>query len=197
MTVPGADPIERHPIIGVMGSHDETHRDRAREVGDWIGRQGYHLLTGGGGGVMGAVTAAFVSVPQRRGVALAIVPAVTGDPQCRPLPGYPNQSVEIPIYTHLDPGVAGDESTSRNHINVLTSTVVIVLPGGNGTASEARLAVRYGKPCVAYLRSHDELPGCPPEIEVAPDLARVTAYVEAQLERARPVSEAVVARPRV
>jgi predicted Rossmann-fold nucleotide-binding protein len=39
---------------------------------------------------------------------------------------------------------------SRNHINVLSSAAVIALPGGYGTAAEVDLAVRYGKPIVAY-----------------------------------------------
>ena len=38
---------------------------------------------------------------------------------------------------------------SRNHINILTSDLVILLPGGEGTASEAELAVRYNKSVIA------------------------------------------------
>ena len=92
--------------------------------------------------------------------------------------------MEIPIYTHLDRGgPRGDEATSRNHINVLTSTVVIVLPGGEGTASEARLAVRYGKPCIGYLRSPDEVPGLPPGILIESDFSRVARFIEGILWR--------------
>ena len=177
--------IDRRPIIGVMGSHTDTHTERAREIGVWIAQQGYHLLTGGGDGVMGAVTKAFVETRRRSGVALGVVPAVTADPLSPPVPGYPNRWVEIPICSHLDRGgPMGDDPMSRNHINVLTSTVVILLPGGSGTASEARLAVRYGRPCVGYLRSPDELPGCPPEVPVERDFARVAAYVAAHVARA-------------
>lgn len=167
----------RRPIVGVMGSHAAAHAERARRVGAWVARQGYHLLTGAGGGVMAAVTEAFVAVPDRPGLALGVVPSAPERPGT-PLPGYPNRWVEIPIRAHLDSGgPAGDEPTSRNHVNVLTSTVVILLPGGTGTASEARLAVRYGRPCVAYLRSAAELPGLPGGIPIEAGFAGVAAYV--------------------
>ena len=167
----------RRPIVGVMGSHADAHAGRARQLGEWVARQGYHLLTGAGGGVMAAVTEAFAAVPDRPGLALGVVPSVPGRPGT-PLPGYPNPWVEIPIRAHLDSGgPAGDEPTSRNHVNILTSTVVVLLPGGTGTASEARLALRYGRPCVAYLRSPAELPGLPAGIPIEPDFARVAAYV--------------------
>lgn len=174
---PGIIRPGRRPIVGVMGSHDAAHAERARRVGEWVARQGYHLLTGAGGGVMAAVTEAFVAVPHRAGLALGVVPSVPGRPGA-PLPGYPNPWVEIAIRAHLDSGgPAGDESSSRNHVNILTSTVVILLPGATGTASEARLAVRYGRPCVAHLRSAGEIPGLPGGIPVEADFARVADYV--------------------
>ena len=174
---PGIIRPGRRPIVGVMGSHGHAHAERARRVGEWVARQGYHLLTGAGGGVMGAVTEAFAGVPDRAGLAIGVVPSVRGRPGT-PLPGYPNPWVEIPIRAHLDSGgPAGDEPNSRNHVNVLTSTVVILLPGGAGTASEARLALRYGRPCVAYLQSAAELPGLPAGIPVEADFARVATYV--------------------
>ena len=176
--------IVRQPIVGVMGSHADAHVDRARRVGEWVARQGCHLLTGAGGGVMGAVSAAFAQVRERSGRVIGIVPSISDDPHRSPVVGYPNPWVEIPIYTHLDRGgPRGDEATSRNHINVLTSTVVIVLPGGEGTASEARLAVRYGKPCVGYLCSPDEVPGLPPGIPIESDFSRVARFIEGILRR--------------
>lgn len=178
-----------------MGSHAAAHAARARQVGAWIARQGYHLLTGGGGGVMSAVTRAFVETPGRAGLALAVVPSAAGRPGT-PEPGYPNPWVEVPVRTHLDSGgPAGDEPTSRNHVNVLTSTVVVLLPGGTGTASEARLALRYRKPCVAYLRSAGELPGLPDGIPVAAEFARVAAYVTEHA--GRPPARAAAERPPV
>ena len=172
-------PVVRRPIIGVMGSHARAHADRVRRVGEWIARQGYHLLTGAGDGVMGAASRAFVQVPDRSGRVIGIVPSVPDDLRHPPAIGYPNPWVEIPIYTHLDRGgPQGDEPTSRNHINVLTSTIVVLLPGGEGTASEARLAVHYGRPTVAYLLSPDEVPGLPKTIPVESDFSRVAEFIK-------------------
>ena len=166
-----------------MGSHVDSHLCRARQVGEWVARQGYHLLTGAGEGVMGAVTRAFVEVADRQGSALGVVPCLSEDPRCTPVSGYPNPWVEIPIYTHLDRGGPdGDELTSRNHVNVLTSSALILLPGGEGTASEARLALKYKRPLIAYLKSRDEIPGLLAEIPVESDWSLVTAFVSASVE---------------
>src|SRR5947199_10554622 len=52
-------------IVGVMASGkneplDDEERRLAREVGTAIAKLGYHLLTGGGGGLMKAVGQAFL-----------------------------------------------------------------------------------------------------------------------------------------
>lgn len=170
----------RLPVVGVMGSGREPHAARARRVGDWIARAGYHLLTGGGQGVMAAVTEAFVRVTDRRGVAIGILPAAAGDGAAVSRPGYPNPWVEIAIRTHLPQvGRQGGGPASRNHLNVLSSDVVIVLPGSAGTASEARLAVQYGRPCVAWLANRADVPGLPDEVPVEQRFAAVEAFVRA------------------
>ena len=152
-----------------------------------MARQGYHLLTGAGDGVMGVACEAYIAVGDRAGQAIGIVPSLPDDPLHRPIEGYPNPWVEIPIYTHLDQGSPlGDEPTSRNHINILTSTVVVLLPGGEGTASEARLSAHYGKPAVAYLHAPDELPGLPPSIPIEATFSGVTSFVQRQLRRVSP-----------
>ena len=183
-----APPPGRLPIVGVMGSGRHSHPARARRVGAWIARAGYHLLTGGGAGVMAAVTEAFAGVPERIGRALAVLPGSAGGPGApasgEAPPGYPNPWVEIAIRTHLDArGARGGDTDSRNHVNVLTSDVVIVLPGGEGTASEARLAVRYGQPVVAYLASRSQVPGLPDAIPVERRFDRVQAFVRAACPR--------------
>jgi predicted Rossmann-fold nucleotide-binding protein len=59
--------------------------------------------------------------------------------------------VELAIYTHLPySGTQGAHDLSRNHINVLSSAAIVALPGEAGTASEVALAVRYGKPVIAF-----------------------------------------------
>ena len=165
-----------------MGSGTESHGERAREVGSWLARAGFHLLTGGGGGVMSAVSEAFFRVPRREGLVIAVIPSAEEDPLCRPRDRYPNEWVEIPILTHLYlSGERGTEPMSRNHINVLSSDALIALPGGHGTASEVRLALAYGRPLVAYLDERRQIPGLPPEARVETDFAEVRRFVVSRL----------------
>jgi predicted Rossmann-fold nucleotide-binding protein len=133
---------------------------------------------------MGAVSRAFAEVPDRRGSVLGIVPAAGPDTPTVPKPGYPNEWVEIPIYTHLHlSGRHGEEPLSRNHLVVLTSAVIIALPGGPGTASELRLALKYGRPVIAYLKWCGEIEGMPDGVRVEPDLEQVKEFVLRELSR--------------
>ena len=179
------EPLPRLPVVGVMGSGREPHAERARRVGEWIARAGYHLLTGGGAGVMAAVTEAFVRVERRRGLAIGILPAAAGGPAGVAPPSYPNPWVEIAVRTHLDQvGRDGGGPASRNHLNVLSSSAVIVLPGAEGTASEARLALRYGRPCIAWLAERDDVPGLPAAVPVETEFSAIEAFVRAACRRA-------------
>jgi len=95
----------------------------------------------------------------------------------------PNPWVEVPIRTHLPlSGVDGTDPRSRNHINVLTADVVVALPGGDGTRSEVRLALRYGRPVVAFLGPAGLPHGWPP-VPVATTLDELAAQVEGALRR--------------
>ncbi len=133
---------------------------------------------------MAAVTEAFVRVAERRGVAIGILPAAKGDSAGVSRPGYPNPWVEIVIRTHLDQvGAHGADPASRNHLNVLSSDVVIVLPGSDGTASEARLALRYGRPCIAWLAERGDVPGLPEAIPVESRFPAIEAFVREACRR--------------
>ena len=137
--------------VGVLGSGSDEHEEQARAVGEVLADLGVNLLTGGGRGVMTAVSRAFTRHRRRRGICIGIIPCADQVDRARPKPGYPNAFVELAIYTHLP--YSGDEGTddlSRNHINVLSCAALVALPGGAGTASELSLAVQYGKPVVAY-----------------------------------------------
>lgn len=151
----------RLPVVGVMGSGTRTHDGLAAPLGRGLARMGVHLLTGGGGGVMTAVSRAFARVEDRAGLVVGVLPGGAGDGSGSggesggtelggpSPPGYPNPWVELAIRTHLAArGTAGDTPGSRNHVNVLSSDVVVALPGGAGTASEVELALRYGRPLV-------------------------------------------------
>lgn len=152
----------RLPIIGVMGSGTCPHSKRAVAIGKWLAEAGMNLLTGGGGGVMASVSEAFHAVSDRKGIVIGIIPGNMPDHDYTPCNGYPNPWIEIPIYTHLPySGVKGQDPMSRNHINILSSNVIIALPGGAGTASEIMLAKKYSKPLIAYLKTPDEIEGIP------------------------------------
>lgn len=172
-------------IVGVMGSGTQAHAQRATRLGACLAREGVHLLTGGGGGVMAAVSEGFCSVQPRRGLCIAVLPAASVD-RASPPQGYPNAFVELAIRTHLHlRGEHGGEALSRNHINVLSSDAIVLLGGGAGTLSEAELAVRYRRPVVAHLDGRDDLPGLPADIPIARELAALTEWLRAALAEAQ------------
>ena len=135
------------------------------------------LLTGGGRGVMEAVSRAFAQTPNRKGLVLGILP---GDGEGGAPQGYPNPWVEIVIRTHLCArGERGSEMDSRNHLNILSSDAVIALPGGAGTASEMELALQYGRPAAAFMASSSETPGLSAEVPILPTMEDVRSWLAA------------------
>jgi uncharacterized protein (TIGR00725 family) len=174
-------PPSRRLVVGVIGSGSEDHRAAAEAVGALLANLGVHLLTGGGRGVMAAVSRAFAETPGRAGLVIGVLPCLEGDPT-RSKEGYPNEWIEIVIPTHLPlSGERGTEPMSRNHINVLASNAVIALPGGPGTASEAELAVRYGRPILAFLESPGQIPGLPTDVPVVCSLGEVETFLRSAL----------------
>lgn len=182
--------MRRLPIIGVMGSSQEDSAELAGPLGVLIARLGCHLLTGGRGGAMEAVGRAFCSVEDRRGYALGILPEGA----------VANPFVEIPVYTQLS---AENERSnpgwrwSRNHVNIRTSTVVIALPGGAGTASELELAAGgpHERPCLAFLGAEGRIAQLQRTVEgevitgngfripVAVEVSEVEAFLAKHLNR--------------
>jgi len=176
--------MNRLSIVAVLGSGSESHAEKAVPLGEWLAREGVHLLTGGGGGVMEAASRAFHHVSPRKGLVIGILPGTVTDSGYAPRPGYPNPWVEIPIRTHLPKsGVAGTDPLSRNHLNVLSADVLIALPGSFGTASEVELALRYNRPLIAYLEGRDEIPNLADKVEMASDLEAVKGFVRDRLGR--------------
>jgi uncharacterized protein (TIGR00725 family) len=172
----------RLPIVGVMGSGENEWPERSEPLGRFLAERPVHLLTGGGRGVMAAVSRAFSQVPDREGLVLGVLPCRADDPLCRPRDGYPNPHVELAIRTHLPlSGVEGASILSRNHINVLTSDAVIALPGGDGTLSEVLLALRYERQVAAYIEAPGELPGLPAEVRTVRSLAEVDEFLRAAM----------------
>ena len=145
-----------------MGSGADPYPELARHVGRAVAERGCHLLTGGGGGVMAEASKAFCEVSPRAGICIGILKGRTG-----PAPGdsrgallhtpsLANRWVELPIHTHLPlSGSQGRENESRNHINVLSSDVLVALPGGSGTYAEVTLRIDYGKCLILFLGDYD------------------------------------------
>ena len=130
--------ISRKPyIVGIMGSHREASpavMEDARRLGEAIARRGYVLLTGGGPGVM---RAACEGANKAGGLVIGVLP---NDKQ-HPLEQYPNEFVDIPIFTGM--------YDARNVINAKTPHVLVALSGGAGTLSEIAIAVRSGTPVIS------------------------------------------------
>ena len=144
------NPVLAKHTVGVFGSGQDAHEALSADIGRLLAEIEVNVLTGGGGGVMAAVSRAFVGARRGLGVCIGIIPCSETD-RSRPKDGYPNEFVELAIYTHLPySGELGTDSLSRNHINVLSCDALVALPGGGGTRSEVMLAVRYAKPVITY-----------------------------------------------
>jgi uncharacterized protein (TIGR00725 family) len=166
-----------------MGSGTDEHEDLAHALGALLAQLGVNLLTGGGRGVMRAVARAFTQAPRVRGVSIGIIPCRSERERGIPKEGYPNEFVELAIHTHLPHSAAyGLDDLSRNHINVLSSRVVIALPGAAGTASEIALALRYGKPIAVHATDPSLLPDFPATVPRLPTLDAVERYLRQHLD---------------
>ncbi len=122
------------PVIGVMGAGDAaSERDLsfAEELGRRIASNGWVLLTGGRSvGVMEAASRGAHGVPGS--LVVGILPSEDGGV---------SQHVDIAVFTGL--------GHARNVVNVLSSRVVVICGAGrSGTASEAALALKVGRPLI-------------------------------------------------
>ncbi|TFG37254.1 MAG: hypothetical protein E4H39_02505 [Syntrophobacterales bacterium] len=70
------------------------------------------------------------------GLVIGIIPSE----RKRPISGYPNDFVDIPIYTGM--------YDARNIINAKTPHVIVALGGGPGTLSEMAIAIKSGTPVI-------------------------------------------------
>ncbi len=130
----------RRPIIGVIGASDadEPTLAIAEGVGASIGRRGWHLLTGGGGGVMAAAGRGFLGGRgDRGGVSLGILPSEYS--------AMANDFVEVPIPTGM--------GFARNAIVARASDGLIAVGGCSGTLSEIAFGWQFGRPIAAMSTS--------------------------------------------
>ena len=143
--------MNRRPIVGVMGSHEEEWEKYAVPVGRLLAERNFNLLTGAGAGVMTTVAKAFTEVSGREGVAIGILPAIDYKGQKLDKEVYPNPFIEVPMITPLSAKAESDVMPfSRNLTNVMTSQALIILPGSNGTRNEVSLALMYDKPLIMF-----------------------------------------------
>ncbi|MEE9162947.1 MAG: TIGR00725 family protein [Candidatus Neomarinimicrobiota bacterium] len=120
----------RTPVIGVMGGGEAPRpiAELAAELGGALAKEGWIVLNGGrDAGVMAAVSR---GASQAGGVVVGVLPD-------RDLTRA-SPHLTIPIRTGLGEG--------RNIVNILSSDVVIALPGRAGTLSEIDLALQNHKP---------------------------------------------------
>lgn len=143
--------LRKLPVIGVMGASKDRHDELAEPLGAAIAQAGYHLLTGGGTGVMEAVSRSFTAINPREGLCIGVIPMQSAGDGYAVMPDYPNPYVELSIQSHLGIYDGHDpQQVSRNYINILTSHVVVVLPGSKGTRNELSLAQRFNKPFILF-----------------------------------------------
>lgn len=122
------------PVVGVMGSGgplDASAHGRALELGGAIARRGWVLLTGGS--ACGVMDAASQGAHEAGGLVVGVLKSETG--------------VEGSVY--LDVAIRTGMGDARNTINVLSSDVIVALPGGSGTLSEVALGLKGGKTVIA------------------------------------------------
>ncbi len=111
--------------IGVFCSSsdqlDKKFYDTASKVGEWIGRQGYHLIYGGASvGMMGRVADACLENGGE--VTGVMVKASTGFKEI--------------AHTRLSQLITVDSMSERKSVLIHLSEVLLVLPGGIGTLDE-------------------------------------------------------------
>ena len=103
----------------------------ARKLGAFIAKEDWILLNGGR--ASGIMEASARGAKENGGLTIGILPGTD--------PGWASEYIDIPILTGI--GLA------RNYINILTSEVVVALPGSTGTISEIALALNVGKKVIS------------------------------------------------
>lgn len=119
----------RKPIIGVMGGGTSSLKIRkdAFDLGKLIAKKKWILLNGGRS--TGVMDASAKGAKRFGGITVGILP----DNSIQRASKY----IDIPICTGV--------GEARNNINVLSSDIIIALPGKAGTISEIALALKNGK----------------------------------------------------
>ncbi|AGL00020.1 TIGR00725 family protein [Desulfoscipio gibsoniae] len=129
-------------IVGVMGGGESAtveHCQMAYRLGELIAQKGWVLLNGGR--PAGVMEASARGAKENGGLTIGILP----DRDSRSSSGY----IDIVIVTGMGDG--------RNYINVLSSHVILALPGQAGTISEIALALKNRKKVILLDFGADNL----------------------------------------
>ncbi len=119
--------------IVVIGSADDTqHYSVAYQIGSFIAKNGWVLITGGRTGVM---EAASKGAHEHGGIVVGILPFDSFNGA--------NEYCHIIIPTGI--------GFARNSMNVLSADVVISIGGKAGTLTELAYAWHYGKPIISCV----------------------------------------------
>lgn len=168
-------------IIGVIGSHEDDWPSLSYPLGRLICDLGYHLLTGAGGGVMTKVAKAFTESEDRPGKCIGIYP-VEKNPDISNKQIYPNPYIEIPIIVPLLPKADHHAMPySRNLVNVMSSDIVIALPGLHGTKTEVSYAIQIQKPLVLF-GPEGEFQGFPQDPARLREIDEVDRFIRENIE---------------
>ncbi|ACV62325.1 Rossmann fold nucleotide-binding protein [Desulfofarcimen acetoxidans DSM 771] len=121
--------VIRKIIVGVMGGGMASPSDYkiAYNLGGLIAKEGWVLLNGGR--PTGIMDASAKGAKDKGGLTVGILPAYDSH--------QASCYIDIPIVTGMGDG--------RNYINVLSSDIVVALPGKAGTISEIALALKNRK----------------------------------------------------
>ena len=131
---------------------------------------------------MTSVSRAFVDTRRKCGICIGIIPCLDEEHRDIPKDGYPNEYIELPIYTHLFlSGTMGKDDKSRNHINILSSNAIIALPGGPGTVSEIELALQYNKPIIAFAQNENKIAHFPKNVRRVYNIKDVESFLVNQI----------------
>lgn len=128
------------PIVGIMGPGESARpeeNEMAFELGKAIAAEGWVVLTGGRS--FGIMEAAMKGAHEANGLTIGVLPTDT--------PQGSSHDADIRIVTGMGSG--------RNIINVLSSSILVVIGMAAGTASEVALAIKENKKII--LLHQDEI----------------------------------------
>ncbi len=127
-------------VIGIMGPGETAKPEDcylANKIGKIVAQQGYLILTGGRN--CGVMDAALKGAKEAGGITIGILPG-------NDISGM-SRYVDIPIITGM--------GNARNNINILSSTIVVVIGESPGTHSEIALALKAEKHVLALNTSYE------------------------------------------